>query len=101
MINPEQLLDDTHVDRKKKLTPEEQSRVNLRKRIAVRKKNLAMAEEKEKKAAEEAAERRREKKRRYLKWYMKKRRAKKRNDRIAEIRKKAKEESLLRKDRPQ
>ena len=97
MIDPEQLLNDTHVERKKKLTPEEQSRVNLRKRIAVRKKNLAMAEEKEKKAAEEAAERRREKKRRYLKLYMRKRRA---NDRIEEIRKKAKEESLLRKDRP-
>lgn len=100
-MDPQELLDETHVERKIKYTPEEQSYRNLKKRIAVRKKNLLMAEEKEKKAAEEAAERRREKKRRYLKWYMKKRRAKKRNDRIAEIRKKAKEESLLRKDRPQ
>lgn len=101
MIDPEQLLDDTHVDRKKKLTPEEQSRVNLRKRIAVRKKNLAMAEEKEKQAAEEAVRRKREKKNKYYKQYMRRWRAKKRNDRIEEIRKKAKEESLLRKDRPQ
>ena len=98
MIDPEELLDDTQEyvnKRKDKYTPEKRATIRLDKKLRIRKRRQKQHEAAEEERERLEAERKHQKYNDYYRKYMKKWRAERKAKRIAEIRKKATEESLL------
>ena len=95
MIDPESLLDDTHTKRTDKLTPEQRANLRIYLRLKKRRNTRKKREAAEAENAIAKAELKHQKYNEYYRKYMKKWRADRKAKRIAEIRKKATEESLL------
>lgn len=98
MINPEELLNDTQEyvsKRKDKYTPEKRAALRLDRKLWIRKMRRKQYEAEAEERERLEAERKHQKYNDYYRKYMKKWRAERKAKRIAEIRKKAAEESLL------
>lgn len=98
MLNPGELLDDTQEyvrKRSDKFTPEQRAKIRIDRKLQARKARRKKAEAEAEERERLEAERKHQKYNDYYRKYMKKWRAERKAKRIAEIRKKAAEESLL------